>query len=317
MPELKYDLVKPLVLREDMTGTTLNVIFECPVSNEQIKSSTNIAQSVGDDVKRQLKRSVWQNMRWGLSRMMYGMFGYGVGGALASTVTDTAASIGDARSFKPTKAQLESAVVDAFKSVQARFVWDKSGNRFVSAKVFKELQTEFAILTANADFSTPFDRAVLARMLAEVAKADGELGEEERNFFAAFTAEEGSPDFDKILERPPLTKADLAETSAGARHAMFAMTAAMAFSDETLDAAESKKLAFFATALGIAEKDRTKLIEWAKDYLVDQVLEGAYADGSVDGDEQSHIYQLAANLGVPDERVERLDVRCRKRRGIY
>ena len=114
-----------------------------------------------------------------------------------------------------------------------------------------------------------------------------------------------------------LTSADLEETSEGVRHEMWLMACAMAATDHDLADAEKALLAEWADAFGIAAKDQARGLEIAREWIVDQALDASYADGKLDKQEQAEIRQIAAALGVPKERVDRLDARCRKRRGIY
>lgn len=313
MPELTYDLVAPLVARSDVSGDRVQVVFQCPVSGDEVPASARITESQGSALKSEVKRTVWRNLRWSLSRMMYSVFGYGVGGAIGSAVADSAGAMGD-RGHQPTADELKAAVVDAFKSVGGRFAWDESNQRFVSASVFKELQTEFTVIIQGMRLAKAWDRAILARMLAEIAAADGQLAEDERALFASFLHDQN---LDNILEKPPLSKADLEETSADVRHEMWLLAAAMAVSDEQFAAGEAKKLAAFGKALGIGDKDQERGLALAKEYVLDQALESAYADGRLDKTEHAHVMQLAATLGIDEDRAARLDARCRKRKGIH
>lgn len=313
MPEITYDLVAPLVAQHDVSSSGVQVIFQCPVSGEQIRASARITESGGSALKNEVKRSLWRNVRWSLSRMMYSMFGYGVGGAIGSTLVDTAGSAGEMRGHQPSEVELKNAIVDAFKSVGSRFAWDESNQRFVSASVFKDLQTEFTVVVQGVQITQGWDRGILARMLAEVASADGKLAEEERDFFHNFLNGEN---IDNLLEKPALIKADLEETSADVRYVMWLLAAAMAVSDEQFDEAEQAKLAFFGSALGVAAKDRARGLELAKEYVLDQALEGAYADGRLDKADRQHVAELALALGIHEDRAARLDARCRKRKGI-
>ncbi len=317
MPELTFDLVKPLIAQTDADGSSVRVLFKCPVSSDEIPASAPITESAGSSLKKQVKSSLWRNLRWSISRMMYSAFGYGVGGAIGSTVADTAASVGESSQNKASEAELKGAILDAFKTVQSRFAWDASNNRFVSASVFKELQVEFTVIVGQVRITKAWDRSIMARMLAEIASADGALAEEERELFAAFLPTgEGIPTLDELLQKSPLTKADLEETSEDTRHVMWLIAAAMAVSDETMDQAEADKLASFADAMGIAAEDQRRGLELAKEYVLDQALESAYVDGSLDTAEHSNVMALARTFGIAEDRALRLDARCRKRKGI-
>jgi tellurite resistance protein len=313
MPELTYDLVAPLVAQTDVSSNYVQVVFQCPVSHELIKSSASATESQGSAMKKEVKRSLWRNIRWSLGRMMYNVFGYGVGGAVGSTLVESVGSAGEASGYQPNEEEVKRAVMDAFQAVGNRFAWDESNQRFVSASVFHELQTEFTVIMQKVLVTKQWDRAVLARMLAEVASADGTLAEEERQLFYSFLRDQN---LDALLEKPPLSKADLEETSEDARHVMWLLAAAMAVADEKYSELEKLKLENFGDALGIADKDQARGLELAKEYVLDLALEAAYADGKMDKNEHDKVIQLGIALGIPDDRVARLDARCRKRKGI-
>jgi len=317
MPELTFDLVKPLIAHTDADGSAVRVVFKCPVSDDEISASAPITESAGGSFKKEVKRSLWRNMRWSISRMMYSAFGYGVGGAIGSTVADTAASVGEGRQDKASEPELKEAILDAFKSVQSRFAWDASNNRFVSVSVFKELQVEFSVIVSQVRITKAWDRSVMARMLTEIASADGTLAEEERELFAAFLPTgQGVPSLDELLRKSKLTKADLEETSEDTRHVMWLIAAAMAVSDETMAQAEATRLASFAAAMGISDEDQRRGLELAKEYVLDQALETAYIDGTLDPAELDNAMDLARTFGITEDRALRLDARCRKRKGI-
>lgn len=71
MPELTFDLVKPLIAHTDSDGSYVQVVFRCPVSEDEIPASARITESAGSSIKKEVKRSLWRNIRWSLSRMMY------------------------------------------------------------------------------------------------------------------------------------------------------------------------------------------------------------------------------------------------------
>ncbi|TNF37300.1 MAG: TerB family tellurite resistance protein [Deltaproteobacteria bacterium] len=315
MPEITYDAIAPLIEQQDVSGHSVTVTFRCPVSGRQIRSGAQVVEDQAGKVGKAVKQSLWRNLRWSLGRMVRSVFGYGVAGEIGSTVAYTAMSSADAREYEPSKEQVKQATLEAFRNAQSQFAWDASTNRWVAASVFKELQTEFAITIQATVFDKPWDRNILARMLTEVAAADGTIEEQEREFFHAFTGGNG-PSLDELLEKPALTKAELGETSAEVRKAMLLLAMAVAMSDEEFAESERAKLAHFAAGFGLGQGDVDRAALLAADYVVDQALETAYADGKVDAAERHHVDQLSFRLGVDTDRLERLDARCRKRKGL-
>ena len=315
MPEITFDTIQPLIEQVDVSGHSVTVTFRCPVSGRQIRSGAPIVEDQSGRVGKAVKRSLWQNMRWSLSRVVRSVMGYGVAGEIGSTVAYTAMAGAGQRQEEPTKDQVTQATLEAFRAAQNQFAWDNSQQRWVAASVFKELQTEFAVTVQAAVFDKPWDRNILARILTEVAAADGTVEEQERDFFHAFTGGTG-PTLDELLAKEPLTNAELGETSAEVRKPMLLLAMAVAMSDENYSPEEQAKLQQIATGLGLTQSDLQRSAELAADYVVDQALETAYADGKIDQDERKNVDQIGFRLGVDTDRLQRLDARCRKRKGL-
>lgn len=313
MPEITFETIHPLVEQEDVSGHSVTVIFRCPVSGQQIRGSASVVQERG--VGREVKRSIWRNMRYSLSSVVRSMFGYSVAGQIGSAVAYSAMSGAEGQGARPSEAQVKQAIVDAFKGVANQFAWDASGQRWVSATVFRELQTEFATMLQAVSFDKSWDKNILARMLAEIAAADGKVDDAEREFFHAFTGGEGMS-LDELVAKPRLTAAELGETSADARGPMLLLALAVAMSDEDFAADERARIEQFAAGLGVTADALAEGERLAADYVVDQALEAAYADGTIDAAERKKVDQVAARLGVAQEQLDRLDARCRKRKGL-
>ena len=315
MSEFTLDAIGPLVERADVSGHSVQVTFRCPVSGRQIRGSANVVEDTTGRIGQAVKRSLGQNMRWSIARVVRSAMGYGIAGEIGSAVAHGAMAGAEQRQWEPGKAQVDQAILEAFKGVQSQFAWDGSGQRWVAASVFRELQTEFAVMLQAVVFDKPWDRNILARMLAEVADVDGRVDDQERELFHAFTGGAG-PSLDELVAREPLTRAELQETSAEVRRAMLYLALAVALSDEEFASAERQKIAGFAAALGLSQSELQKGEQIAAEYIVDQALESAYADGRIDAAERRGVDDVAAHLGLDPERVQRLDARCRKRKGL-
>ena len=315
MPEFNYDTIAPLVAKTDVSGYSVTTTFRCPVSNKEITGSARIVEDQRSEVGNTVKRSLWSSLRYSLMQVVRSLFGYGVVGQVGSAVADGAMS-GSNRQQQPSERLVKQAVVDAFRSVQEQFAWDGSTKRFVAVDVFRDLQTEFAIALQAAPITKQWDRAILARMLVEIAAADGNVDATEREFFQAFIGD--SPSLDELLTKPKLNAIEVSEVTADdTRRSMLLLALAVAMTDQNgFLPQERERVAQFAGWLNIpldALADAEKL---AADYLVDQAFERAYADGTIDDTERRNVDAIAARLQVDTERLQRLDVRCRKRKGL-
>ena len=178
-----------------------------------------------------------------------------------------------------------------------------------------DLQTDFATLLGEVEITNAWDRAVLARMLAEVAAADGRVTDDEREFFEAFAGFDTEP-IDRLVANPPLTVGELEETTPAVREAMMAMAYAVALSDESFDAHEEVRLEQLHEGLRLPHDRSQELMDYAREHIVDMMLEVVYADGIADDAERHQVGELASRLGVGPAEVSRLDARLRKRKGL-
>ncbi|MFT7579878.1 MAG: uncharacterized membrane protein YebE (DUF533 family) [Myxococcota bacterium] len=313
MPQVTYELVEPLVGETQSTGASLSVVFVCPVSGQQIRAQGKPSGDVG--AGGQVKKSIMRNMRWSMMGAVRRMFGYSIVGQIGGGIANAAMMGGGGGGVQLNKAQTKEALVDAFVNVSGQFAWDATNDRFVSAQVFKELQTEFQVALQAAQITKDWDRHTLARILTEIAAADGSVDESERGFFHSFTGGTG-PTLDELLAKPSLTKAELDEVSPELKPVMLMLAMGVAMGDETFDQSEHEKLSFFAQSFGISADQYKNFLRMAQEFIVDQAIEHAYADGTVDAAERAQVNTLAQKLGVDQDRVDRLDVRCRKRKGI-
>lgn len=314
MPALTYDLIKPLIAAQETRGSTLQVVFRCPVTGEERPSSASVRQGAVSRTKSSMKRSLWYGVRSVLAQTVRSMVGGGMAGSMATTVVHTAGPTGGP-GYSFTEEELRTAAVEAFQRVQRYFAWDEGAGRFVAASHLKGLQTGFQELMASVSLTEGWDRSVLARMLAEIAAADGEIADEERELFDIFAGTDVEP-IERLVQRDRLTAAELDATTPKVREALVVMATALAMADEDFDASERARLDDFAKGLGISGARAAELTEMAREQVVDMLLEQVYADGHADPEERAMVNSLAHNLGVPRDALDRYDVRVRKRKGL-
>ena len=321
MPEITYESIKPLIAKEEVQGGMMACTFQCPASGHQVDASAAIQRSqsaasrVGDRAKQTVKHSLLFQARNALSRAIGGLLGHGMLGQVGrgvafSAATEATRSRGAAQvSFSD--AEKQAAVVAAFHSVAAKFVWDGKNRRWLSAQAAGDLLTDFARQMQAAPVTQQYDVGVLARMLAEIANADGNIGQGEKDFLAGFVPPEvGS--VDALVSKPPLSKIELDEAAAGpSRETMLMMAWALALTDEDLAQEELSRLAAQAEGLGIATDRADELKKHAQLFVVDQALEAAGGAG----DARDQVMALAQKIGLNPEEAERAEVKFRKRMG--
>ena len=223
----------------------------------------------------------------------------------------------DQRRHQYSEADRRDAVVRAFIRVRKKFVWDIACERFISRAAADEVLTAFNRQIEAAPVIVPNDQELVARMLTEVACADGDYGDAERRFIEGFVDQGDADDLVRRASETPLGPEELAGASAGpVRETMLLLAWALAYSDERLVEGEELKLAEFAERLNIEDSEVDKLKLYAQVHLIDNSLGHCYHSGSRDPEVYSWVLELAEKIGLPASEVEVADTRFRKRYGI-
>ena len=316
MQQLDYDAIKPLVAQSAQEGDQLVCTFRCPVSGESVQARAALKHGGlgGEFADRAQKRAV-RGLKWRLASAVRGALGGGIlGGAAGDVARSMLGNVGDQGSYSDEEKQ--QATVAAFESVRSHFVWTGGRRGWIAVQAAGDVLTDFAGQLSRAPVSQPYDRTVLTRMLVEIAAADGELAQEEREFLNSFVDPE-SGSVEQISNGPKLSSAELGECSAGAvRETMLMLAWGVALTDEEVAAAEQSRLGQFAVGLQISEPRANELKVHAQMHLVDQALEPAYSAGQRDEGKRAAALQFAQRIGLPDEQAERVDIRLRKRLGL-
>jgi tellurite resistance protein len=306
-----------MIAQSTPDGSTMRVTFRCPVSGTTVEASA--AMQVSDDLASKAKAGAKRGLMWSLRGAVAGAarqaMGGGMAGSMASGATYGATSkVGSSVTYSDE--QKKAAMVQAFESVRNQFAWDAANNRFVSLQAAAEVMTEFAQQLAASPVTTPYDRSVMARMLTEIACADGELGDDERAFLSGFISPEiGS--VEQLSQHAPLTVAELSECTHGlGRDTMLMLAWALAFTDQDLAAAEEQRLAELGAGLGIDAARCQQLKVFAQVYAVDNMLGHVYKTGQRDEATYLWVMDFAARIGLDSTEAERADIRYRKRYGL-
>lgn len=317
MSQSTYETIQPLIARAEQQGATMQVTLRCPVSGHEVQASAGLraADSMTGRMAQSAKRRLLWSVRSAITSAVRSALGYGVVGSMASAAAQEAVSTGG-HNVSYSEDDKRDAVVRAFESVSAQFVWDDQQGRYISAQAAGDVLTGFMKQLRAAPPSTRYDRSVTARMLTEIAVADGELGDDERGFLSGFiTPDVGT--VDALAGSPRLSAAELAETAQGpVRETMLMLAWAVAVTDESLAPEEEARLGELAGGLGIGDARVAELKAHAQTYVLDQALGRAYAGGRRDPEAHAEAMELARRLGIDSTEAERADIRLRKRYGL-
>jgi uncharacterized tellurite resistance protein B-like protein len=317
MSQSIYQTIQPLIAHAEQQGSTMRVVFRCPVSGLETEASAGLRQdsSMGSRVTGSLKRGLMWSVRNAIASAVRSAFGHGIVGSTLAHGARDAMYAGEEK-LRYSEADKRDAIERAFQAVSDRFVWDAQQGRYIAAQAGGESITDFMRQLGGAPATIRYDRMVAARMLTEIASADGQLGADEHAFLAGFL----TPDLgtvDDLWRAPRLSAAELAETSEGpVRDTLLMLAWAVAWSDDQLAPQEEARLREYATALAVPATRVAELQGYVRSYLVDQALARAYAAGRRDDAAHAHAMELARRLGMDATTAERADIRFRKRNGL-
>lgn len=318
-PRWSIDAVRPLVSHENASGRHLIVTFTCPVSKKHVQARYTVPQNfnVGAQVANRVQQSAWYEVRRQAQSLVRGVLGGGAMGRIAGSALDGA--IGYNRGYSTTQqvatmsaSQREQALVEAFRSVSTQFAW--AGNRWVAGSAAKQLLSPLDRQLADAPLTSAYDRSIAARMLVEVATAHGGVSSDEASHLEEMVGpEQGS--LQALTSRPPITRAELAETTKGpVRVSLLTLAWTLALVDERFDPAEEKKLAAFADGLQLNAADRGKARDLARGWLMDQAFERAFGWGGHDAHARTEAHALGQRIGMTTDEVETAEAKYQKRR---
>lgn len=325
--QITYELITPLIIYADEEGSKMICEFEVPGTEQIVESNASIRRikSVQSQVSRVAKRTVTNQLRRVASRTLRQVLGGGMLGRTGTAVFNSAArTSGVGRGF--TKEEKQAAIVDAFMKVKDNFKfnestgnWEKGGGGGISIKSGgkisvapkkkisiqkKEEQPGFESQLAKQPVTDKFDLEVLSRMLVAVAKADGEIGDEERDFLQSFLNESlGS--IEDISNMGELSAVECEEVSNKGKKTILMLCWTISLVDFELNPAEEALLNEYAEKMRLNGRDKEEAIKMAKSYILEQVI---------DEDIQKHVlHDYAAQIGLTHEDADRCHIAWKRR----
>jgi len=311
--EITYDLIEPLVLNAEVEGRQVHCQFALPGSNEVFDASA-VAQkerTIGSQVQQTVTRNVVNEVRRAASRMLRGLFG---GGFLGRTASQTVNSVsrGSAQGLRNnvSKSEKQAAIVSAFKTVSNKFAydavageWRKPSAAMADAAPATE-PSAFNKQLQDAPVRTGFERDVLARLLAKVAYADGELADEELSFFKdSIPSEMGT--IQDLGAKDEISSIEAEEVPAKVRETIYMLSWSISAIDMDVDDSEVALLHKYRDIFAISEARGSELETMGKT----NVLEG-YLHESISRDE---LFGMAGKIGISNDDAERAKIAWMKR----
>ncbi len=320
MPQPTHDNIAPLITDLQTTGRTVRVTFRCPVSGQSVSSSHAVPRTsnTSSRLAQTAKRSLMYSLQSTISSAIREVFGYNLVGRVASDVARQAVYSAAQTPSQNTlsSAEQQEAVLAAFAKVSSRFIWDSARGHWISAQAAKTLLSPFEQQLSASPISSGYDRAVLARMLVEVARADGRLAREESSMLTdLIPADLGA--ISELSARPPLTPAELGEVSASVRQTMLMLAWSLALVDEEFSSAEEQYLQRAAQGMRLTSAQARSARDAAQGYILDQALERMFTWGGHDDYARRELLALAKRIGMSESEAQVAEARYQKRKGLY
>lgn len=315
-----YQNIAPLIVEARQMGRSMRFTFQCPVSGMKVQSTYTMpnAPSMGSQVAATVQRGVMYEIRRQIAYTIRQMFGYNMFGRIAGDVASTAvgnATRGHVGGAKYSDEDQHAAAVEAFKIVARQFVWDPKSSRWISARQAVSSLSPFERQVAEHPVAQAYDRSILARMLVEVACADGHVGQEESDFLLEFMDGDAGT-IETLAKRPSLHEAELAEVTAGpVRETLLLLAWVLALTDEQFEASEKVKIDHFAAGLGLAGPRKNDVGKKAQGFVLDRALEQMMSFSQHDDRMRGEIMQLADRIGMDRRAAATVEAQFLKRRG--
>lgn len=298
--EITYESIKPYILEEKLEGSKVNCKFQ--VENQVFEAFSNVKSNTKDGSAR-VKKMVTNTAIGRARSMVLRVLRKAVGGGFAGTAVSMAGNEvlrQGTDGLKIPKADKEAAVVRAFEKISLELAYEAGKWRLATEF------SEFEKLIKRNPFTKSYDKKILARMLVEMARADGTIEAEEKAFFDNFlTKETGS--LRDLMRAPSISMVECEEVTKDARENVFMIVAAVALTDNEFADEEQLKLDEYSQMFEFTEKKHEELLRYAQDYTIETYIK---AKGNMSRDE---IYAFADKINMDRGEAERTQIRLEKR----
>ena len=154
---------------------------------------------------------------------------------------------------------------------------------------------------------TPHDKNVFARVLAELAYADGTVSKDEAEFFKNIIPPD-QPSLDRLAKSDPVSKVEAEEVTQLVKATIYMVAWVIALIDLNLDPVEEELLMEYSDVFGIQPARREELIKHAKYFVIEQ---------NIDPDEpRDELFAIADKIKLNHDDAERGTHRLQAPRGL-
>lgn len=338
MSNYSYNLIEPLLVNSQIEGSRIYCTFRTP-NGDIIESFGKLSRpkSVEGKIRKQLTRTATRSARRIATRSVRSVLGGGMFGRMGSQIVRSMVStdsIGDGGSSYGS-AEKQAGIMAAFEKVADRFQlnentgeWQEATSMLTSSTPAKRKKIKighrgakkepkysyssdastagslFENQLSKAPVENSFDKEITARILVELANADGKVSREEKNFLGEIIpAELGT--INDLLERDPVSQIECEEVSEPVKETIFMLAWTVALSDFSIEPEEVEILSEYAEMLGLRSDKQEDLIRAAKYNMLENVIDTSTV--------RAELFDLAKKLELSNDEAERCLIDLKKR----
>jgi len=298
--EITYESIRQYIIEESLDGSRVTCKFQI---DDEVFESVGTIRTGGKKgaarVKSMVKTTALGRMRSVVLRVLRRAVGGGFAGTAVSMAGNEAMRQGT-DSIKHSKADHQAAVVQAFEKISIELAYE--GGKWRLATEF----SEFEKLMKRNPLTKAYDRKILARMLVEMARADGSIEPEEKAFFDDFLTDETGK-LGELVRSPAISVVECEEVSKEGKENVFMIVAAVALTDNEFADEEKLKLEEYSQMFEFTDMKQEELLRYAQDYTIESWIRG---NGKMSRDD---VYAFADKIGMDRGEAERTQIRIEKR----
>jgi len=236
-----------------------------------------------------------------------GAVGGGVAGRMSTMAVSTAAR--EARPGDgPTKKEIRESIEMLFEKVAKFFHWNPETEEWEKPGVPPPPppKSPFEKQIETNPIADAHDKNIFARVMAELAYADGQVSPEESELFKAIIPAD-QPPLDQLAKSDPVSSIEAQEVTEGVKGTIYMFAWTIAIIDLALDPVEEELLFEYGDVFNIPEPQRDELIKNAKYFVLEK---------NIDPDiPREELFQIAAKINLSNDDAERCRIAFKRRIG--
>lgn len=305
-----YEQIEPLIAAQTQEGTRVIVEFALPNSTEVVESFATVrrGKGAGARVKQRIKRTAASQVRMMGNRMIRGVVGSNIAGRTAAVAFSTASREHMRSKVMYDKSDVERAVCEAFERVKEHFHYDENTETWGEPPVPPPPapKSPFVEQMESAPIANSYDLEVFARILAELAYADGTITQEEKEFFEGFIPDDIGP-MERLIQGDPVSRVECEEVTESVKETIYQFAWAIALVDFDLDPMEQELLAEYADMFQIQEYRVAELTKNAKYEVLERAIDPDIS--------RQELFELGDKIDLSRDDAERCRIGMKKRAG--